>query len=180
MIRLYSDEDLWNATRQRNRILKIYLGVLALYVAAFVAIVVLYVSLPYNDPSAVWYIVGASVLTALFIFFSFPFLGICFKRSNAYYKMIKYISVGLKEYDCLPFAGIEDWITHDGVDVNVATFTVRNRKRDEDMLRQVYIDGEKDFPDFQEGHYAKLILQGNLLIEYELMNEQIQEGMEEV
>ena len=59
----------------------------------------------------------------------------------------------------------------DGVDVNVATFSVRNIKRDETMIRQIYVDGEKDFPPFEEGKSVHIISQGNLLIEYELMKE---------
>lgn len=169
MTKLYSDCDLWNAVRQKKRILNVFLGITVLFVAGLVTLVVLYTMLPYKDPSRNWYIVGACVLTALYIFFTFPYMGICFKRSNAYCKMLKYISVGIKEYCILPFAGIEDWLTHDGVDVNVATFTVRNSKTDENMLRQIYVDGEKDFPAFCEGKQVKMVLQGNLLIEYELV-----------
>ncbi len=171
MTKLYSDNDLWDAIRQKRRILGVFLGITALYLVGLIVIVVFYTMLPYKDPSGTWYIVGASVLTAIYIFFSFPYMGICFKRSRAYCKMMKYISVGLKEYCVLPFAGIDDWLTHDGVDVNVATFTVRNTKTDEDMIRQIYVDGEKDFPDFQEGKYVKMVLQGNLLIEYDLADE---------
>ena len=34
-----------------------------------------------------------------------------------------------------------------------------------------YVDGEKDFPPFEEGKSVHIISQGNLLIEYELMKE---------
>lgn len=168
MIRLYDDRDLYDAVRQKRRLLAIFLAVTAVFIAGLVTLSVLYIRLPYNDPSANWYIVGASLLTAAYIIFSFPYMGISYKRSRAYCKMLKYISVGLKEYAVAPFVGIEDWITHDGVDVNVATFSVPNPKRDEMMLRQIYVDGEKEFPAFREGHIAKMILQGNLLIGYEL------------
>ena len=36
------------------------------------------------------------------------------------------------------------------------------------MTRQIYIDGEKDFPPFEEGKQVRMITQGNLLIEYEI------------
>ena len=36
---------------------------------------------------------------------------------------------------------------------------------------EIYVDGEKDFPAFKEGQYARLVSQGNLLIEYELTDE---------
>ena len=85
--------------------------------------------------------------------------------------MLKFISLGLKEYAVLPFAGIDDWITRDGVDVNVATFRVRNVKRDEEMIRQIYVDGEKDFPPFEEEQTVRVVSQGNLLIEYEILSQ---------
>ena len=85
--------------------------------------------------------------------------------------MLKFISLGLKESAVLPFAGIDDWLTHDGVDVNVANFQVRNIKRDEEMIRQIYVDGEKDFPPFEEGHQVRIVSQGNLLIEYEILSQ---------
>lgn len=168
MIKIYQDRDLWEAVMQRRRILAVFFAVTGVFLAALVAFVVYYIMLPYQDPNATWVIAVTCVITALYLMFVFPYMGICFKRSNAYYKMLKFISMGLKEYSVVPFEGIDDWTTHDGVDVNVALFSVRNIKRDETMTRQIFVDGEKDFPDFEEGKYAKLISQGNLLIEYEL------------
>ncbi len=169
MVKLYSDEDLWAAHRQRSRILGVFLGVLTVYLAIFVGFLVYYISLPYADPNAKWVQWVLSIVSVLFIFFSFPFMGIKFKRSNAYYKMLRFISVGLKESSIAPFAGLEDWTTKDGVDVNVACFTVRGAKRGEDMIRHIYVDGEKDYPPFYEGDVVKFVSQGNLLLSYEII-----------
>ena len=38
------------------------------------------------------------------------------------------------------------------------------------MIRQIYVDGEKDFPPFEEGQSVRVISQGNLLIEYEIVD----------
>ncbi|MDE6274381.1 MAG: hypothetical protein K2L87_04975, partial [Clostridiales bacterium] len=126
---------------------------------------------PYNDPNTTWVIVVTSCLTGAYLIFCFPYMGICFKRVNAYCKMLKFISVGLKEYSCMPFSDIDDWITRDGVDVNVAVFSVYQRKSDEEMFRHIYVDGEKQFPSFRKGVKTKLISQGNLLISYEISEE---------
>lgn len=171
MTKLYSDADLWDAYRQRRRILAGFFAVTGAYAAGFLALLIYYIMLPYEDPNQGWVIGVTCAITALYIMFLFPYMGICFKRSNAYCKMLRFISVGLKESFVAPFAGIEDWTTRDGVDVNVATFSVRNIKRDETMIRQIYVDGEKDFPPFEEGKSVHIISQGNLLIEYELMKE---------
>ena len=172
MVRLYSDDDLYEAVMQKRRILAVFYGVSAVCLAAFIALLVYYVLLPYEDPNKGWSTALACIDAALYIAFLFPYMGICFKRSRAYCKMLRFLSVGLKECSVLPFVGIEDWTTRDGVDVNVATFSVKNIKRDEEMLRQIYVDGEKDFPPFEAGKYAKLITQGNLLVEYELTDEE--------
>ena len=168
MNRIYSDKDLWDAMKQKRRILGVFWAVTAAYFAGLIALIVYYVSLPYEDPNATWVVWVASLITALYLFFTLPYMGICFKRSRAYCKMLRYISLGLKEYAYLPFSEIDNWTTHDGVDVNVAIFHIPNAKKNEPMNRQIYVDGEKDFPDFREGVRAKMILQGNLLIEYEI------------
>ncbi len=85
--------------------------------------------------------------------------------------MLKFISVGLKEYSCMPFSEIEDWTTRDNVDVNVAVFSVYNRKSDEEMFRHIYVDGEKEFPPFLKGQRVKIVSQGNLLISYEILED---------
>ena len=174
MTKLYSDADLWNAFRQRRRILGIFFAVTGVYLAGFLALFIYYVMLPYEDSNQTWTIAVTCVLTAIYIIFLFPYMGICFKRCNAYCKMLRFITVGLKEYSVAPFAGIEDWTTRDSVDVNVATFRVHNIKRDEDMIRQIYVDGEKDFPPFEEGEEVRFVSQGNLLIEYEIIKENAQ------
>ncbi len=172
MKKLYEDGDLLDAVKQKRRLLAIFLAVTALFLGGFATLLTFYILLPYNDPTGVWYVVGTSVLAGLYIIFCFPYMGISYKRCRAYCKMLKFISVGLKEYSVLPFEGIDDWTTRDGVDVNVALFSVKNVKKDETMTRQIYVDGEKDFPAFAEGKTARLISQGNLLIAYELTEEE--------
>lgn len=169
MIKLYSDLDLWDAHRQKRNILAVFFAVLAAYLISLTVLIIYYVSLPYQDANGTWVKWVACIMTAAFILFTFPYMGIKFKRSNAYCKMLNYISVGLKEYSVAPFEGLEDWTTKDGVDVNVAVFKVRGVKRNESMLRQIYVDGEKDYPPFYEGDIVEFVTQGNLLLEYEVI-----------
>lgn len=176
MVKLYNDEDLWNAVLQKRRLLAVFLSVFAVWLLAAVGCAVWYAMLPYEDPMQPWVIVIVCVITAIFLMFAFPFMGISYKRCKAYVKMLKFFSEGLKEHFTAPFEGVDDWVTHDGVDVNVGDFSVPNIKRDGMMTRQVYIDGEKDFPPFREGGRAKMIVQGNILLEYEILeNEEEQE-----
>ena len=80
MTKLYSDADLWNAFRQRRRILGIFFAVTGVYLAGFLALFIYYVMLPYEDPNQTWTIAVTCVLTAIYIIFLFPYMGICFKR----------------------------------------------------------------------------------------------------
>ena len=161
MTKLYSDADFWDAITQRRKILAIFFGITGGCLIGFIALTVLYTQLPYKDPAGPWVIAATCVLVGAYMIFMFPFMGIKFKRSNAYCKMLKFISVGLKEHAVLPFLDI--------VDCNVAVFAVKNIKKDELLRRLIYVDGEKDFPAFEAGGLVSLISQGNLLIEYEFL-----------
>lgn len=170
MIKIYEDKDLYNAEMQQRRILYIFYAVTALMLGGFAALLTVYLNLPYGSSDGVWVIVGTSALAAVYIAFAFPYMGISYKRCHAYVKMLRFISRGLKETMTAPFLGIEDWTTHDGVDVNVAVFSVPNRKGEEDMTRQIYVDGEKDFPPFEAAESVRVVTQGNLLICYEILD----------
>ena len=169
MIKLYSDRDLLDALKQKKKLFLIFWIVTAFVAAGFVACVVCYLRLPYHDERGNIIVAVTSVLLALYLIFCFPYGGICLKRIRSYCKMLSFLSVGLKESAVLPFEDIDDWTTRDGVDVNVAVFGVKNIKRDEVMHRHIYVDGEKDFPPFEVGDRVRLVTQGNLLIEYEIL-----------
>ncbi|MGN0822337.1 MAG: hypothetical protein ACI4NG_01040 [Candidatus Gallimonas sp.] len=179
MIKLYSDEDYWNAVVQRRRILGLFFALCAAYLAFVIAMFAYFVSLPYEDPNQGWVRWTTYGVTAVLICFLFPYMGIKFKRSNSYCKMLRFISVGLKECSVAPFAEIDDWTTRDGVDVNVANFTVRGAKRDETMIRAIYVDGEKEYPPFRPGDTVRFVSQGNLLIAYEILSRVETEHSEE-
>lgn len=174
MIKLYDDSDFWKVRIQRKKLLWGFIGATLAVFLALVGFVTYYIMLPYKDPNRTWAIAVTCVLVGLYLIFLFPYMGISYKRCNAYYKAMRFISVGLKESATLPFEYVDDWTTHDGIDVNVAVFAVKNIKRDEVMHRQIYVDGEKDFPPFEEGKTYKIVSQGNLLIEYEPIEEEEQ------
>lgn len=167
--KLYTDDDLWNAVMQKRKLLAIFLAVFGVWFAGVVGCAVWYALLPYEDPMQTWVIVITCAITAIFFMFAFPYMGISYKRSKAYVRMLRFFSEGLKECCVAPFEEVDDWMTHDGVDVNVADFSVPNVKRDGMMTRRIFVDGEKDFPPFEEGKKVKLIVQGNLLLEYEIL-----------
>ena len=169
MVKIYSDRDLLDAVKQKHRLLLIFWLVTAFVAAGFLACVICYLRLPYHDERGNIIVAVTSVLLALYLIFCFPFCDICLKRVRAYCRMLGFISEGLKESAVLPFEDIDDWTTRDNVDVNVAVFGVKNIKRDEVMHRHIYVDGEKEFPPFVVGDKVRIVTQGNLLIEYEIL-----------
>ncbi len=171
MIKLYSDEDFYSAIVQRRKIVFVYCLVAAIALAAIGVLLAYYISLPYGDNNTTWVMAVASFIMIFFVFFTFPFMGIKFMRCHKYCKKLKNMSVGLKEQSTHVFDGIDDWTTREGVDVNVARFVVRSVKRNEKSVRQIYVDGEKDYPPFYEGDTVKMITHGNFLISYEIIEQ---------
>lgn len=180
MVKLYSDADLYEAVIQKRKLLAVFLSVTAVWFCAVLAFTVWYSQLPYQDPLGVWLLVICCVLTAAYIIFAFPFMGICYKRSRNYCKLLRDISFGAKEYARLPYLDFDNWTVYAGVDFNVALFGTTSIKRDEALIRQIYIDGEKEFPPFRTGQTVQFVSHGNVLIEYEIIaDEEETDGTEE-
>jgi len=166
MTTIYTDEDLLDAFKQYRRIKMFYAAIAVLYAAIVVAIVLIYISLPYKDPAQTPLKVVFGVVTGVFIIFSYPYLGIKLRRSKAYYKLLSGASVGIKNTSIAFFDRIEDWEVKDRVDVNVLVFKRWNEKKGEWDERKLYIDAEKDVPEFKQNEEVLAVTYGNVLISY--------------
>ena len=97
-------------------------------------------NMPYKAPAQAipkWIVYVASVL---FVIFSFPYLGIKYLRIRKYYKLIAYLSVGLKQVNESKFLRYEDYETKDGVDLYILIFSEWNAKKSEYMDRKIMFD----------------------------------------
>jgi len=166
MTDIYTDEDLISIYRQYKKILFGYIAVAAIYVAFLAWAVVFYVSLPYNDPAQTTIKVVFGVVTAAFVFFSYPYIGIKLRRAKAYYRLLSGVSAGIKNTDVAYFSHIDDWEVYDRVDVNVLVFKKWNGKKREWDERKLYIDAEKDVPEFKENEEVLFVTFGNVLVSY--------------
>ena len=169
MNEIFNDDDLINAFKQKQRIWYAYFGVLAVFVALCIACIVYYVSLPYEDPMQpipIWIVCVAS---CLFVIFSYIFLGIKFQRARKYYKIISYISVGLKQVNESKFLRYEEPELKDSVDYYVLIMSEWSKKKSEYMDRKIYCDKEKPRPEFQGGDIVRYLTQGNIMVEYEVV-----------
>ena len=166
---IFNDSDLLSAYSQKRKIFWFYMLVLAVFAALCITCLVVFMNMPYKAPAQAipkWIVYVASVL---FVIFSFPYLGIKYLRIRKYYKLIAYLSVGLKQVNESKFLRYEDYETKDGVDLYILIFSEWNAKKSEYIHRKIMFDKEKPLPEFQGGDIVRFLSQGNLMVAYEVI-----------
>ena len=160
--------ELNNVKKQRDKLLTAYLITLAVFVAFSVVMFVWYRLLPYGSSHTLTVRLIVYPVTALFIIFSFIFLGLPYKRASKYYILCKHMQTGIREKNEGEFVEYDETKTiKDGVDMKALVFKEKNAVRGRDFERKVLVFYEKPFPEFSVGEKVKFITQGNVLIEYE-------------
>lgn len=170
---VYTDADFLASVAQRRKIFGIFLTVTFVYAAFCIGWLIYYIGLPYNDPMQTlpkWMVWIAS---ALYVVFTFPFMGIKYRRVNCYYKLLYTISEGIKNEEKCYFAFFaEKDLQKENVDVVSCVFKTWNKKKQEWMEREVYFDVEKEWPDLEQGDFVRYVVQSNFLIRYEVLQRQ--------
>lgn len=170
MISVYNDQDFQAVIKQRNSILGVFFAVTGAYAALSISFWIYFMSLPYAHPDA-WvpqFIV--SVLSIAYVIFVFPFMGIKFHRVNRYYKMMYYLSEGLKNEEENYFICFEKKdLQKDFVDVIGCVCKTWSKKRNEWLEREAYFDPEKPLPDFAYGDLIHYVIQSNFIVQYEVI-----------
>lgn len=170
MTTVYKDEDLLNVYKQRQKLLYVFLGVTAGYLAFCVAWLVYHISLPYKDPMQKLPQAMVYVITAVYVAFLFPFMGIKYSRVNRYYKALINFSNGLKnEEKCYFYSFEEHLLQKDNIDVAYCVFETWSRKKQEWLERIAYFDTEKPLPDFKNGDFVQYIVQSNFIVQYDVI-----------
>ena len=170
MINVYTDADFLSAYKQRRRYLHIFIGVTAIYVAICIGLVIYHANLPYGSVYTTWPKITAYALSVLYVLFAFPFMAICFRRVNRYYRMLAYINEGIKAEETNYFYTFRAHTQQqDNVDVVVGVFAEKNNRNKEWREREIYLDPEKELPDFNNGDLVHLITQSNFLVHYEIL-----------
>lgn len=176
MIKVYSDADFNAAYKQKKKVMNVFLGVLSGYLAICIGCVIYHASLPFGHanleiPKWITYIA-----TALFVSFAFPYLGIKYRRVSKYYKMLYYVSEGIKNEEENYFVKFQKSdLQKDNVDVLVCVFMTWNRKKQEWMKREAYLDVEKPLPDFDRGDLVRYVTQSNFIIQYDILQKKVLE-----
>ena len=179
MVSVYSDADFTSAYKQKQKIFSVVLATTVAYIALCLAMLLYHTSLPYASsrddvPQAVVYV--ASVVYVIFIF---PYTAIKYSRIRRYFKILTYINDGLKMEETNYFYTFrEKSLQKDNVDVIGCVFVTWNKKRQEWMEREVYLDVEKPLPAFESGDYVRYITQSNFIIQYEILEKHAYEFIE--
>ena len=110
-------------------------------------------------------------MTAVFVAFSFIYLGIPFKRVRRYYKMCQHLSTGLRETSVGNFLEYDENIQDkEGVDFKSLVFIEWNKYKKDFFERKVLVFYEKPFPEIPEKANVSYITQGNVLVSYEILS----------
>lgn len=164
----FTESELIEVKHQRNKLLTIYLIVLATFVVLSVGLFIWYRLLPYGSNHDIIIRCIAYPLTAVFVVYSFVFLGIPYKRANKYYLLCTHLQNGIRETSEGEFLEYDESKTiKDGVDMKALVFIEKSVHKGRDFERKVLVFYEKPFPEFAKGERAKYITQGNTLINYE-------------
>ena len=170
MISVYNDSDFQAVIKQRNSILGVFFAVTGVYAAISITLWICYMCLPYAHPDAWVYEFFVSLLSVAYIVFVFPFMGIKFHRVNRYYQMMYYLSEGLKNEEENYFICYEKKdLQKDCVDVIGCVCKTWSKKRGEWLEREAYVDPEKPLPDFSYGDLIHYVIQGNFIVQYEVI-----------
>ncbi|MBR0189930.1 MAG: hypothetical protein IJQ23_06055 [Clostridia bacterium] len=176
MVEYYTDAELDSAKKQKKKTLIIYFIVLGVFVLATAAFFAYYLTLPYSGYRDTARIIsrikwGNYSLTAIFVIFSFIYLGIVYKRVRRYYKMCVHLSTGLRETTVANFIEYDETIQDkDGVDFKSLIFLEWNKYKQDFFERKVLVFYEKPFPEIPEQANVSFVTQGNVLISYEILS----------
>ena len=130
MVSIYQDADYLSAYKQKQKIFRVYMGITAFYIAFCIGWLIFHITLPYKHPLDILPKTMVFVATALYVIFSFPFVGIKFSRSKKYYKMLYFLSEGIKAEECNYFYTLrEKSLQKENIDVVGCVFEIWNKKK---------------------------------------------------
>ena len=143
----FNEGQLEITKKQRKKLLTVYLIIVGIFVLASIGFVTWRALLPYkstdiNIIKAIHY-----PLTAIFVIFSFVFMGIPFKRTNKFYKLCVNLKEGQRETSTGSFFEYDGELQiKDGVEMKALIFLEWNKYKNDFFERKVLVFYEKPFP----------------------------------
>ncbi len=169
----YCKEDYQMAKEQRKRTLVFYLITLGAFLIVTAGMMVWFSTLPYESPTMTTLRLIYYPLIAVFVIYSYMFLGIKYKRINKYYHLTLNLETGIRETTVASFFEYDETIQEkDGVDFKSLIFLEWNKYKKDFFERKVLVFYEREFPEFKQNDNVKFVTQGNVLISYEILDNQ--------
>lgn len=167
---VYQDADYLSALKQKRKIFTVFMAVTLFYAAFCIGWWIYFMSLPYASPKEILPRLLVYVISALYVIFVFPFMGIKYSRVSRYCKMLYFVGEGMKTEEKYYFYQFrERTLQKDNIDVISAVFAYWDPKKQEWREREVYCDAEKPLPAIESGDYVRYVTQSNFIVEYEVL-----------
>ena len=167
----FLEEFYLKAKKQRKTVLGWYIAIAIIYAIFSVGMFLWYRTFEYHDPRINLAKFIHYSVSAVFVIFSFVYLGIPFKRVNRYYRLCFNMLTGIRETSTGSFLEYDETLQDkDGVDMKSIIFIEWNKYKNDFFERKVLIFDETDYPELIEGANMKYITQGNVLISYEILD----------
>lgn len=180
MIDYFVEKDYEQAKSQRKKVLLGYFVGLFIYAAVSVAMLLWYLTLPYKSPTITTVKLIQYPVSALFVVFSFVYLGIPYKRVNRYYRIMNNLKNGLRETSTGSFFEYDETLQDkDGVDFKALIFLEWNKYKKDFFERKVLVFDERPFPEFELNTNVRYVTQGNVLVSYEVLDQKTDEQEKE-
>ena len=180
MISVYNDADYLAAYEQERRVFRVFLLITVVYLALAIGMVIYQSSLPYGDERQALPRFLTYVASAIYVVFTFPYLGIKHSRCKRYCKMLSHVSESIKmEEENYFYRFREQSKQQDNIDVVGCVFETWNKKKQEWLEREAYFDVEKPLPQIESGDLVEYITQSNFIVQYNVKAKQALEFEEE-
>lgn len=180
MIDYFKEEQLYKAQKQYKQTLLVYWIIFGIYLLASIGLFIWYTTLPYMAEEITTVKIIHYALTVIMVIFSFIYIGIPITRVKCFYKLNKNLHEGIKETTIGNFFEYQESIhIKDGVDFKALIFLEWNKYKNDYYERKVLVFAEKDLPQIETNATVKYITQGNVLISYEILENQTQTEGEE-
>lgn len=171
MRQFITDDILENVSKQRKKVLSIYFIMLGIYLFICIGLLLWYWTLPFQSPTintVKWILYP---LTIVFIFVSFLYLNIPFKRVDRFYQMCYHVKHSKHDVYEGCFLDYDPSLHNkDGVDCKSLIFIEWNKYKKVNFERHVLVPYEMDFPEIPPKAKVRYFTQANMLCEYEILS----------
>ncbi len=171
MTEIYQRADYESALKQKKKCLTYFLIVTGVYALLAAAVFIYFLFEPYGSKKETWLLVIEGVLTGLYVIFAYVYMAIRFSRVRRYCIFL------LRALERKPTSGTASFMRfnseimqRDGVDFKSMTFIEWSEKEKDFMERNVFLDVEKQRPDFRAGDEVSFNTYANVLVSYKINN----------